>query len=187
MLGHRVLVLNKSWFPIGCCTVRRAITLMFRDEDGKGSETFALDEYHNMHTWDSWQLLPPVGPAIRSPSGEFRVPEMIMVMTGRMPSFQVRCTRLNVFRRDAHACQYCGERPKRTDLTIDHVMPSSRGGLNNWTNCVTACKECNTRKGNRTPEEAKMPLAVKPIRPKFILCDPPYPKMWEPFLKHLNG
>jgi len=70
--------------------------------------------------------------------------------------------RREVLRRDHHTCQYCGS---THNLTLDHVVPLSRGGSHSWDNVVTACERCNQRKGNRTPEEANMPLRSKPRAP----------------------
>lgn len=68
-------------------------------------------------------------------------------------------------KRDRHTCQYCGT---KSDLTLDHVLPRSRGGEDSWENLVTACNHCNVKKGNRTPDEASMPLDVEPYRPVHI-------------------
>lgn len=70
-----------------------------------------------------------------------------------------------LFRRDHHVCAYCGDEFSPVDLTRDHVQPRSRGGTNDWVNSVTACKSCNHRKANRTPEEANMQLLYVPYRP----------------------
>jgi hypothetical protein len=94
--------------------------------------------------------------------GAFLVPSAIRLH--RPVGFRltnVRPTRHMVFRRDRHACQYCG---RRGELTLDHVMPQSRGGPDTWENLVSACQPCNQRKANRTPEEAGMKLAAKPRR-----------------------
>jgi len=81
----------------------------------------------------------------------------------RVPYRQMPLTRRNVFQRDGHRCQYCGAMDER--LSIDHVIPRSRGGADTWENVTTACLPCNVRKGNRTPREAGMPLARPPHRP----------------------
>jgi CRISPR/Cas system Type II protein with McrA/HNH and RuvC-like nuclease domain len=73
--------------------------------------------------------------------------------------------RMTLYARDWHICAYCGDEFSSSQLTIDHVHPKSRGGTNQWTNCVTACRSCNHRKGNRTPEEAKMHLIYVPYAP----------------------
>ena len=78
------------------------------------------------------------------------------------------CSRRGVLTRDRETCQYCGVQPGRTQLTVDHVLPRSRNGQTTWENVVTACRECNHRKGGRTPEEANMVLATKPRQPQYV-------------------
>ncbi len=80
---------------------------------------------------------------------------------GRTPPF---CNR-NLFRRDLHTCAYCGKSSGDHELTKDHIKPQSRGGPTTWMNCVTACKKCNNKKDNRTPEEANMELIYVPYVP----------------------
>jgi 5-methylcytosine-specific restriction endonuclease McrA len=83
-----------------------------------------------------------------------------------VPYRGVELSRNNIFKRDAHECQYCGS---KKDLSLDHVLPRSKGGGSNWKNLVTACKACNARKGDCTPEEANMPLANRPYKPSYLL------------------
>jgi len=85
----------------------------------------------------------------------------------KVPYKKIELSRKNVLRRDEYCCQYCGK--KETDLTIDHIIPKSRGGVDSWENLVAACKKCNNKKGNRTPEEANMKLIKIPRRPNHIL------------------
>lgn len=77
----------------------------------------------------------------------------------------IRVNRHRVFKRDEYQCVYCGS---QKELTIDHVLPRSRGGKNTWTNLVTCCSKCNHKKGNKTPEEANMKLRRKPYEPTFV-------------------
>lgn len=72
-----------------------------------------------------------------------------------------------LFRRDAHLCMYCGENFREANLTRDHIVPLSKGGKDEWSNVVAACKSCNARKGNRSPEQAKMPLLAIPYKPNW--------------------
>jgi 5-methylcytosine-specific restriction endonuclease McrA len=83
-----------------------------------------------------------------------------------LPYRGVMMTRQNIFKRDGNRCQYCGT---HDHLTLDHVLPKSRGGKTNWDNLATACKRCNSRKGDYTPEEAAMPLRQRPFRPSFLM------------------
>ncbi len=84
----------------------------------------------------------------------------------KVPYKRIILSRKNILRRDGHRCQFCG----RSDLTltIDHVMPISRGGEDSWENLVCACVKCNNRKGDRTPDEAAMPLIRRPMRPNHV-------------------
>ncbi len=102
---------------------------------------------------------------VRSPSREMQLPSVVCLKSyidqDRNPAF----TRFNVFLRDGFRCQYCGERGTSGDLTFDHILPRSQGGITSWTNIVTACGPCNLRKGGRTPMQAQMPLRRKVNRP----------------------
>ena len=104
---------------------------------------------------------------IRSPNRKLPWPSIVRLKRYvRVPYKRVLLTRKNVIRRDGNCCQYCGLNDR---ITIDHVMPRSRGGKDTWTNLVAACVPCNNRKGNRTPEEADMRLARKPFRPSYVM------------------
>jgi 5-methylcytosine-specific restriction endonuclease McrA len=107
---------------------------------------------------------------VRTYRASFLLPAVI-----RIPSYlhfrheiQIALTRRNLLIRDGFRCQYCGVKPTMRQLTIDHVMPRSRGGASSWKNLVTACAPCNRRKGDRTPSEASMALHVAPRRPKML-------------------
>ena len=89
-----------------------------------------------------------------------------------MPRQGVAFSRRNLYRRDANTCQYCGRRPGTHELSIDHVLPRSRGGLSTWQNCVLSCMRCNCKKGSRLPVEAGMRL-----------LRPPMPPSWSPTLE----
>ena len=91
--------------------------------------------------------------AVHSPSFEMKLPSVVSLKTFVKPSTHPAFTRFNVFLRDRFSCQYCGA---RDDLTFDHLIPRSRGGHTTWSNVVAACSPCNLRKGNLTPDEAKM-------------------------------
>ena len=85
----------------------------------------------------------------------------------RLPTQAVAFSRRNIFKRDRFTCQFCGRQPGSEELTIDHVVPRSRGGTSTWENCVLACVPCNARKANRTPEQAGMKLRRAPVRPAW--------------------
>jgi|DewCreStandDraft_5_1066085.scaffolds.fasta_scaffold00864_22 5-methylcytosine-specific restriction endonuclease McrA len=146
--GGRVLVLNQSYEPILICNVRKALLLLLLDKA-------ELVETRN-------------GALIRSVRHAYPYPSVIRLHAYiRVPYKKVELSRRNILRRDGFACQYCGTRS--APLTIDHVIPRSRGGSDSWENLVTACVPCNNRKGNRTPEEAGMRLRSIPRKPNHIV------------------
>ena len=79
----------------------------------------------------------------------------------------MKFSRRNIFERDGNLCQYCGRHFERGELTLDHVTPRSRGGTSTWENIVLACLDCNIRKSDRLPQEARMRLLRKPVKPSW--------------------
>lgn len=102
---------------------------------------------------------------VRSPSMEMQLPSVVCLKSYINQDLNPAFSRINVFLRDSFRCQYCGELGTSHDLTFDHVMPRSQGGVTSWKNIVTACGPCNLRKGGRTPLQAQMPLRRKVERP----------------------
>ena len=104
---------------------------------------------------------------IRSVSESFKIPAVIVLTRYVKFHFHtMTANRANVIWRDQNTCQYCSKEEESRVLTIDHVVPRSKGGKNTWENLVTACKKCNQKKGNKTPKEANMKLLREPKRPK---------------------
>jgi len=99
---------------------------------------------------------------IRSPSFEMNLPSVIALKSFIKPSENPNFTRFNVFLRDKFTCQYCGD---RKDLTFDHLLPKSKGGLTNWENVVTACSSCNVQKGGMLYKNCGLVLSQKPFNP----------------------
>ena len=125
------------------------------------------------------------GRAIRSVTMTFPYPSVIRIASYvRVPHKKIDLSRKNILRRDGLRCQYCGN--ATTPLTVDHVIPRSRGGGDSWENLTTACVLCNNRKGSRTPEEAKMRLLSLPKRPNHVLFLKQYmgkvDDNWKPYL-----
>lgn len=165
ILSRPTLVLNRNWQPVGVATVARTLVKLFN-----GSARVVDPNDYQLYSWADWSRLAPVDgePFIQTTSIRMRVPEVIrLVQFDRMPWRTVAFSRRNIFKRDAFTCQYCGKKPGSEDLTIDHVTPRSRGGATTWSNCVVACIDCNSRKANRTPDEARMPLKQAPTQPKW--------------------
>jgi len=127
---------------------------------------------------------------LRAERIEIPVPLVIRLVTYvRIPRrFHLPVTRRMVLARDNYTCQYCGCQPGKANLTVDHVVPRSRGGEHVWENVVAACGRCNRRKGNRTPEEAGMPLLTRPTRPRYLaialLGESVNRDVWEKYLSY---
>jgi 5-methylcytosine-specific restriction endonuclease McrA len=194
-LSSSVLVLNRHYMAVHVINVRRAFALLVRDlaevihvEDG---------QYAN-YDFESWreiselraQFREPNEDWLRSVNFEVQVPRVIrLLFYDRVPNQNVRFNRRNLFARDNNSCQYCGKRFSTSDLSLDHVVPRSRGGDTSWENIVCACIQCNVRKGGRTPQEAHMALIRKPTKPKrsplvtLKLGNPKY-ESWKSFLSN---
>lgn len=147
MTNAGVLVLNQDYQAISICSPERAFVLVY------------LRKAELVHKRDDVR--------IRSISRAYDFPSIIRLSRYiQVPYRKVSLNRANIFRRDGYQCGYCGS---RKDLTLDHVLPRSAGGRDTWENLLTACQSCNTQKGNRTPEQAKMKMLRKPYRPSFIM------------------
>ena len=168
MLDERTLVLNRNWIPIGTTTVRTAICLLYRE-----AARAVHPEDYSVHDFDSWASLRVAEeePCIRTVSLRLKVPEVVLLTEyDSFPRRKVTFSRRNIYRRDRHTCQYCGSRPPIEELSVDHVVPRSRGGRSNWTNCVLSCLRCNRRKSNRTLEESGLRLIHHPVEPAWTPC-----------------
>ncbi len=127
-------------------------------------------ETYQLFDWDDWARIQPAadGEFIQAISQRFCVPEIVSLMHfDRLPRSTVTFSRRNIFKRDKYTCQYCGAQPLHDELTIDHVVPRSRGGQSNWENCVLACVACNHAKADRTPDESGKRLRKAPVRPRW--------------------
>ena len=167
MLEGNVLVLNKSWAAVHIASARRAMTLLYMD-----AARAVHPHHYSLHGFEDWVRLSQNGLGgqyIHTPSLRIRVPEVILLtLCNGFIHHEVRFSRQSIFDRDKCTCQYCGKHLPRAQLTIDHVVPQSRGGGDTWENLVLACLHCNVRKGNRTPDEANMPLLIRPYKPAWM-------------------
>ena len=172
-LDTSVLVLNRLFMAVRVVRARHAFVLLWKHV----AEVVSVeDESFNCYDFSSWaeisQLQRQFQPAshewVRTVRFEIAVPRVIRLLSyDRIPKTRVRLNRRNLFARDGSRCQYCGRKFKTTELSIDHVVPRSRGGRTVWPNVVCACMKCNVRKGGRTPEEAGLRLIRPPVQPRF--------------------
>lgn len=169
------LVLSQSYQPVARITWQRALTLLF------SRKVEVVEEY------EDW--------TVRSVTLELKVPSIVRFVKkifGVKP--KVRFSRENVFARDHGRCQYCSRQVSRAEATFDHVVPRSQGGHTRWENIVIACTPCNQRKGGRTPAQARMHLAVEPVRPKTLpdmlrmtfQYDKGMPESWKYWLRSVS-
>ncbi len=161
----RVLVLNATYEPINVCTVRRAVVLLLKEK----AEVIEHGERE-----------------LHSATQSITRPVVIRLVTYvRIPrdTHRRKITRRAVFARDDWTCQYCGS---RSNLTVDHVVPRSKGGTSSWENIVASCAPCNRRKGNALPRQAGMRLLRQPRTPSphvFIqVASPSIPQAWRTYL-----
>ena len=146
-MKRKVLVLNQDNSPISICTVQRAFILNYLNKT---------------------ELVEPAnGFRLRTVDNSFPMPAVIrLTRYVHIPYKGVSLTRQNIFKRDNFNCQYCGV---SRDLTLDHVIPKSKGGRSSWDNLITACRRCNTQKGDYTPDQAGIRLRSKPFKPTYLM------------------
>ena len=161
--GH-VLVLNQDYRAMAVCSVERALVMVLLHK------AELVESQHDR--------------MVRSAHAAFPWPSIVRLKAYvRVPYRRIMLTRRNVLRRDGNRCQYCGSRDR---LTLDHVLPKSRGGPDTWENLVAACVPCNNRKGNRTPDEAGMRLRRIPFRPSHVMYLRDFlgtlDEAWKPYL-----
>lgn len=172
VLNERVLVLNRGYAAIRVISVREAFVLLFREV----AEVISVNQGHyeifDLYSWleiSELQRMYERGDHdwIQCARQHVAAPRIIRIhSTNRQPDFHVKLNRRNLFTRDGYRCQYCGKRFAASELSIDHVVPQSRGGVNTWENLVCACVACNSRKGSRKPEHAGMSLVRQPRQPQ---------------------
>lgn len=164
-MNAKTLVLNLDYTPLSVCTVKRAFLLVFLNK----AELLKASEGQTINTVDDSYPMPSV----------IKLDRYVNV-----PYKGVVLTKENVFKRDGFQCQYCGS---QKDLTLDHLVPKAKGGKSTWNNLVTACKKCNSIKGDYTPEQVGFKLTYQPYKPSYImylkeLSARMYDE-WQPFLE----
>jgi 5-methylcytosine-specific restriction endonuclease McrA len=189
MLNSSVLVLNRSYLPVHVTSARRAFTLLYQ------GIARVVNEQYQTFDFEAWSQLAVArdAEAIGTPGGRIRIPRVIVLVAfDRLPKRHVRFSRINLMARDNFQCQYCGRRPQRAELNLDHVVPRSLGGRSTWENVVTSCVDCNRRKGGRTPKQAHVKLMRKPERPRWtplanLMWSSVRYQEWRPFLSVVDA
>lgn len=193
VLDANVLVLNRFYMAIRVISVRRSLTLLYRQcAEVIGNEDGTFISYD----FNSWCELSQLTSLEKQPDEEYiqavdfelQAPRIVrLTRFDRMPAQSLRFNRKNLFARDDHTCQYCGKTEPTNKLSLDHVIPRSHGGPTTWENIVCCCLKCNSRKGGRTPKQAHMGLLNDPVKPRFnpvmiASADDPRYECWKTFL-----
>lgn len=165
-MEQKVLILNQDYSAISLCTLQKAFILLYLDK------AEMLEKYEHGF--------------LRSVSSTYPKPSVIRLQRYvHIPYKGISLSRNNLMKRDHYQCQYCGS---NRNLTLDHIFPRSRGGKSTWTNLLTACHRCNTRKGDRTPEEAGLTVKQQPKKPTLTaflqLHASSLDHTWANYLKH---
>jgi 5-methylcytosine-specific restriction endonuclease McrA len=144
-MNANTLMLDQGYAPVGVIPWQRAIQLLFL------GKVEVVEEYEQ---------------EVRSTKLVIKIPAVVRLLRAfRRFRKPVKFSRVNIYGRDEYRCQYCGDKCTMSELTYDHVIPRSQGGKTTWTNIVSACEDCNSKKAGRTPEQAKMRLLKKPVQP----------------------
>lgn len=199
VLDSNALLLNAHYMALRVISVRRAFSLLFKQDDQfhPVAEVVSVEDGRYIsYSFEDWQELsafkrefePSKHDWIHTVRFALVVPRIIRVLSfSKLPKQDVKFNRRNIFARDNNTCQYCGRKFTTSELSLDHVIPRTQGGLSNWENIVCACLKCNVRKGGRTPAEAHLRLIRPPVRPRrnpvvsFKLSDHRY-ATWKQFL-----
>lgn len=188
--NNRVLTLNRVWQPIATVPLRKAMNMVFR-----GRARVVDAETYQLFTWDQWladKAVPVDAHVIerdylRTTNLFVRKPEVVtLARFAGYPNRGVPYSRRGIYDRDDGRCQYCQVHVRGKEMTIDHIVPQSRGGVTSWLNCVLACGPCNHRKADRLPTEVGMKLVREPYQPtreQLFLQGIDVMKSWAPFIQ----
>lgn len=167
-MQHATLVLNSSYEVLGTVSWEDAVAMIY------GEKAHVVEEYDQV---------------VRSAYLEMRIPAVVKLNSYvSKPIKPVKFSRASVYARDEYKCQYCLDKCETNGLTYDHVIPRALGGQTVWTNIVSCCYDCNSKKGGRTPAQAKMKLHKQPVRPKavpqfqFAFLGKSVPQQWRDYV-----
>lgn len=176
-LSANVLVLNKFYQAIRVINVKRAFALLCKElaevvhieTDARGRSQWLNLNFSDWRELSQLKLEfePDEYEWIHTVRFQIAVPRIIrLLLYDKLPRQDVKFNRRNIYARDGNRCQYCGRKYPTTELSLDHVIPRSQGGISTWENVVCCCIRCNVKKGGRTPEQARMSLIARPVKPR---------------------
>lgn len=183
IVDEPALVLNRNWQPVTFLPIKVCIATVMRDM----ASIMCPTSYYLMNLDEWMEREVETDRVIKTAGRPIPAPEVIVLKRyGERPPRKISFCRPNLYRRDDYSCQYCGAELPGRKLTIDHVLPRSKGGPTTWENCVAACKRCNEIKADKTPREARMRPKKTPQKPTWkpgirtpaVIFD-----SWVPFLE----
>lgn len=188
VLQQSVLILNRNWQVDSFTTVEDAIVAVFRDR-----ATILDTRDYLLMSFEEWASYDPPNDYdwIKTPTTQVPAPQIIALkFYGERPPRKLSFSKPAVFHRDNHKCIFCGIQLPAVKLTLEHVLPRSRGGGTNFLNCATACAPCNAKKADKLPEEAGMPLRYPLFVPDWMTTarvrvpnNGVFKESWRPFLE----
>ena len=194
-----ILKLNSSYFPLGTSTWEDTIVNIFSgsahpldivyavNEDGTLDES-TIEYFNVIKNWKDWSKLPirSCDDYVHTTSGPARLPSIVVCARFNKVIYKhVQFpTKQNIFKRDKYTCGYTGKKLTKAELSVDHILPISRGGGNTWENLITASKSVNTFKDNKTPKECGLKLLWKPEKPKNGMVFEALREDWNNFLQN---
>lgn len=195
-MKSKMLKLNKYYFPVGVCDWREGIKNIFseaafpldiqysQNETGENLEAFEWAE--PIKTWEEWSKLPvrPYDEYIHTSKGPVRMPSILICAEYDKIKWNkvLFPTKRNVWERDNYTCGYTGKKLSRDEVSVDHILPKSKGGEDTWLNLITCDKEVNRRKGDTLLEDTKLKLIKKPFVPKGGMTFPILRPEWVKFV-----
>lgn len=201
MSKRPILKLNASFVPLGTSSWEDTIVNIFsgaahpldiwyaQNEDGTYDES-TIETFVVIKNWKEWAKLPirSVDDFVHTTSGPVRLPSVVVASRfNRVIYKSVQFpTKQNIFKRDKYTCGYTGRKLQKHELSVDHILPISRGGGNTWENLITASKEINTFKDNRLPHECGLKLLWKPEKPANGMVFDALREDWNMFLGTLK-
>ena len=172
-LQTSVLLLNQSMIALGVINAKRTFCLLYRhsaeiiDVHDRSFQFYTIDNWSDISRYRKEKgIIDDKFQYIETANQVFLIPKVVRLVNYNDFSFDVVLNRRNIYARDNNECQYCGQHFPTHELSIDHVLPVSKGGRTKWDNVVCSCVLCNNRKGGKTPKQANMRLIKEPHVPR---------------------
>jgi 5-methylcytosine-specific restriction endonuclease McrA len=179
VLDRKVLVLNRSWFPVNITTSFHAVSKLFM------KKALVVDDDYSVFSLDGWikdcsEREIDFSNLIRCHKFSIEAPDVIILTNyNGFKRKRSKLSRAAIFARDDNTCQYCNKKMPRKRMNIDHISPKSKGGRSTWENLVVSCYPCNIKKGDRTLDDSGMSLISKPEEPHWSFKGvPEVPSLW---------